>query len=36
MNIWKMLIRATVYGLWIDEEPFRVSSGYVTKDTKVN
>ena len=27
--------RATVYGLWIDKEPFRVSSGYITKDTKV-
>jgi len=28
-------MRATVYGLWIDKEPFRVSSGYVTKDTKI-
>jgi hypothetical protein len=26
---------ATVYGLWVTEDPYRVSSGYITKDTKV-
>ena len=26
---------ATVYGLWVDAAPYRVSSGYITKDTKV-
>lgn len=26
---------ATVYGLWVAGEPYRVSSGYITKDTKV-
>jgi hypothetical protein len=30
-----LLIRATVYGLWVTEDPYRVSSGYITKDTKV-
>lgn len=29
------ICRATVYGLWITQHPFRVSSGYITKDTKV-
>jgi hypothetical protein len=24
-----------VYGLWVDAAPYRVSSGYITKDTKV-
>ncbi|CAF3911665.1 unnamed protein product [Adineta steineri] len=28
-------MRATVYGLWIPEHPYRVSSGYITKDTKI-
>ncbi|CAF1052106.1 unnamed protein product [Adineta ricciae] len=28
-------MRATVYGLWIANHPFRVSSGYITKDTKI-
>jgi len=30
-----LLIRATVYGLWVTEDPYRVSSGYITEDTKV-
>ncbi|CAF1128072.1 unnamed protein product [Adineta steineri] len=28
-------MRATVYGLWVDAAPYRVSSGYITKDTKI-
>ena len=28
-------ISATVYGLWVTGDPYRVSSGYITKDTKV-
>lgn len=28
--------RATVYGLWVTEDPYRVSSGYITADTKVD
>ncbi|CAF4072663.1 unnamed protein product, partial [Adineta steineri] len=28
-------MRTTVYGLWIDAAPYRVSSGYITKDTKI-
>ncbi|CAF4270186.1 unnamed protein product [Rotaria sp. Silwood2] len=28
-------MRAMVYGLWVDAAPYRVSSGYITKDTKV-
>ncbi|CAF3206838.1 unnamed protein product, partial [Rotaria sp. Silwood2] len=27
-------MRAMVYGLWVDAAPYRVSSGYITKDTK--
>ena len=30
-----LLLRATVYGLWVTDDPYRVSSGYITKDTKV-
>jgi hypothetical protein len=33
--ILKIFNRATVYGLWVPEAPYRVSSGYITKDTKV-
>lgn len=29
------LHRATVYGLWVTKDPFRVSSGYITENTKV-
>ncbi|CAM4745809.1 unnamed protein product [Rotaria magnacalcarata] len=28
-------MRATVYGLWVPDSPYRVSSGYITKDTKI-
>ncbi|UJR27809.1 hypothetical protein I4U23_009078 [Adineta vaga] len=28
-------MRATVYGLWTSRHPYRVSSGYITKDTKI-
>ncbi|CAF3848474.1 unnamed protein product, partial [Rotaria sp. Silwood1] len=28
-------MRAMVYGLWVDAAPYRVSSGYITKDTKI-
>ncbi|CAF3777058.1 unnamed protein product [Rotaria magnacalcarata] len=28
-------MRATVYGLWVDKAPYRVSSGYLTKNTKI-
>ncbi|CAF1152502.1 unnamed protein product [Rotaria sordida] len=28
-------MRTTVYGLWVPDSPFRVSSGYITKDTKI-
>ncbi|CAF3237234.1 unnamed protein product [Rotaria sp. Silwood2] len=28
-------MRTTVYGLWVPDSPYRVSSGYITKDTKI-
>ncbi|CAF2960129.1 unnamed protein product [Rotaria sp. Silwood2] len=31
----KILCSAMVYGLWVDAAPYRVSSGYITKDTKI-
>ena len=34
-NWEEFFFRATVYGLWVAGEPYRVSSGYITKDTKV-
>jgi hypothetical protein len=34
-NWEKSSFSATVYGLWVAGEPYRVSSGYITKDTKV-
>lgn len=35
-NFEKCTSSATVYGLWVLDSPYRVSTGYITKNTKVN